>query len=43
MLVMKHMVHFDGLVQERHNSSVWAMELRLSCIDLLGIEFKIIL
>ena len=25
--------HFDGLVQERHNSSALAMELRLSCIN----------
>ena len=26
-------VHFDGLVQERRNSSVLAMELRLSCTN----------
>ena len=25
--------HIDGLVQERHNSSALAMELRLSCIN----------
>ena len=25
--------HYDGLVQERHNSSTGAMELRLSCTD----------
>ena len=25
--------HFDGLVQERRNSSVLAMELRLSCTN----------
>ena len=31
---MQHVnwVHIDGLVQERHNSSALAMELRLSCI-----------
>ena len=28
-----HFCHIDGLVQERHNSSVLAMELRLSCIN----------
>ena len=26
-------VYIDGLVQERHNSSVLAMELRLSCAN----------
>ena len=25
--------NIDGLVQERRNSSAWAMELRLSCTD----------
>ena len=25
--------YIDGLVQERCNSSAWAMELRLSCIN----------
>ena len=29
-----HRPHFDGLVQERRNSSALAMELRLSCINL---------
>ena len=26
-------LHFDGLVQERRNSSALAMELRLSCTN----------
>ena len=30
---MKALLHFDGLVQERRNSSALAMELRLSCIN----------
>ena len=27
------MIHIDGLVQERRNSSALAMELRLSCTN----------
>ena len=29
----KAIAHFDGLVQEWHNSSALAMELRLSCTN----------
>ena len=31
--ISEHIVHINGLVQERCNSSVLAMELRLSCIN----------
>ena len=34
--------HFDGLVQERRNSSALAMELRLSCTNPLIFKFPLI-
>ena len=33
MAVANGMYHFDVLVQERRNSSVLAMDLRLSCTN----------